>query len=128
MGLYSALLATMDAEGYFKIVGRKKDMIVAGGYNIYPDEIDSVLMQHESVLEAATIGIPDKKRGETVKSFVVAKPGQRLDKETIVAHCKENLAAYKVPKQIAFIDELPKSTVMKVLRRELRDRELNRQR
>ncbi|MEM7308089.1 MAG: long-chain fatty acid--CoA ligase [Planctomycetota bacterium] len=119
-------LATMDEDGYFRIVGRKKDMIVAGGYNVYPDEVDDVLMAHPAVLEAATIGVPDPKRGETVKSFLVAQPGQTLDFGAIEAHCRENLAAYKVPRELEEIDELPKSTVLKVLRRELRERELKK--
>ena len=121
---YTGDLATVDEEGYFKIVGRKKDMIIAGGYNIYPDEIDNVLMTHPKVLEAATIGIPDAKRGETVKSFVVFKSGQKASWDELGAHCKEHLAAYKVPKLWEERDELPKSTVLKILRRELRDQEL----
>ncbi|MCZ6596679.1 MAG: long-chain fatty acid--CoA ligase [Planctomycetota bacterium] len=117
-------LASMDEEGYFRIVGRKKDMIIAGGYNVYPDEIDDILMAHPDVLEAATIGVPDERRGETVKSFVVPQPGSRLTAEVLEAYCRDNLAAYKVPRAFEFLDELPKSTVLKVLRRELRDREI----
>ena len=79
---------------------------------------------HFDILEAATIGVPDPKRGETVKSFIVLQPGKSLSEEQIDAYCRENLAAYKVPRQIEYMDELPKSTVLKVLRRELRDREL----
>ncbi|MFH1812398.1 MAG: hypothetical protein ABIJ09_26930 [Pseudomonadota bacterium] len=105
-------------------MGRKKDMIVAGGYNIYPDEIDGVLFEHPAVLEAATIGVPDEKRGETVKSFVVLKPGQTATAEQIREHCKKELAAYKVPTEIEFIPELPKSTMMKILRKDLREMEL----
>ncbi len=122
--LYTGDLAKIDEDGYCYIVGRKKDMIVAGGYNIYPDEVDDVLFSHPAVLEAATIGIPDPKRGETVKSFVVLKPGESLTEEELIAYCKKELAAYKVPKQIEFIDELPKSSMMKILRRELREKEL----
>ena len=117
-------LATVDEDGYFRIVGRKKDMIIAGGYNIYPDEIDDVLMAHPDVLEAATIGVPHEKRGENVKSFVVAREGTSPTAETIEEWCRERLAAYKVPREFEFIDELPRSTVMKVLRRELREREI----
>jgi len=123
---YTGDLAVMDDDGYFKIVGRKKDMIIAGGYNIYPDEIDNVLMAHPKILEAATIGVPDEKRGETVKSFVVFKPGEKATWDELVAYCKENLAAYKVPKMWAEKEELPKSTVLKILRRELRDEEVAR--
>ncbi len=124
--IYTGDLATMDEDGYFKIVGRKKDMIIAGGYNIYPDEIDNVLMSHPAVLEAATIGVPDEKRGETVKSFIAFKPGEKASWEDMTAFCKENLAAYKVPKKWEQRDELPKSTVLKILRRELRDEELSK--
>ena len=121
---YTGDLATMDEDGYFRIVGRKKDMILASGYNIYPDEIDRVLMSHPAVLECATIGVPDRKRGETVKSFVVLHAGQSATADELTAYCRENLAAYKVPRAIEFRDSLPKSTVLKVLRRELREEEL----
>ena len=117
-------IAKMDEEGYFYIVGRKKDVIIAGGYNIYPDEIDDVLMMHPSVLEAGTIGLPDPKRGETVKSFVVLAEGQTVTAEELIRYCRKELAAYKVPRQIEFRDELPKSGALKILRRELRDQEL----
>ncbi len=124
--IYTGDLATMDEDGYFKIVGRKKDMIIAGGYNIYPDEIDNVLMTHPAILEAATIGVPDEKRGETVKSFVVFKPGAKVSFDDLSSFCKENLAAYKVPKSWEEREELPKSTVLKILRRELRDQEVGK--
>ncbi len=122
--LYTGDLATMDEDGFFWIVGRKKDMILCSGYNVYPDEVDRVLMAHPAVLEAATIGIPDEKRGETVKSFVVLKPGATASADDLVAHCRENLAAYKIPRLVEFRDGLPKSTVLKILRRELRDEEM----
>lgn len=114
-------IARMDEDGYFYIVGRKKDVIIAGGYNIYPDEIDDVLMAHPAVLEAATIGVPDARRGETVKSFVVLVKGQNVTAETLIEYCRGELAAYKVPRQIEFRSELPRSAAMKILRRELRD-------
>jgi long-chain acyl-CoA synthetase len=116
-------LGTMDEEGYFRIVGRKKDMINVSGFKVFPDEVDEVLMAYEGVLEAATIGLPDKKRGEMVKSFVVLQ-NKDVTVEALQAYCREQLAAYKVPREFEFIAELPKSTVLKVLRRELRDREL----
>ena len=116
-------IAAFDADGYTFIVGRKKDMIIAGGYNIYPDEIDAVLVAHPAVLESATIGIPDPKRGETVKSFVVLRPGQRATADELTEYCRRELAAYKVPRSFAFLDELPKSSTLKILRRELRNRE-----
>ena len=124
--LYTGDLAVMDADGYFKIVGRKKEMIDASGYKVYPDEIDRVLMSHAAVLEAATIGVPDPKRGETVKSFVVLRPGMRATAEEIAAYCRENLAPYKVPKEIEFRGELPKSAALKILRRELHDEEVRK--
>jgi len=124
--LHTGDIARMDEDGYHYIVGRKKDMILASGYNIYPDEIDRILMGHPDILESATIGIPDEKRGETVKSFVVLHQGKNLSVDEIVCYCKENLAAYKVPKHIEFRDSLPKSTVLKILRRELRDEELSK--
>ncbi|MCB9913526.1 MAG: long-chain fatty acid--CoA ligase [Planctomycetes bacterium] len=119
-------LATMDEDGYIRIVGRKKDMISAGGFKIYPDEVDAVLMSHPDILEAATIGVPDPRRGETVKSFLVLRPGRTLTFEDLDRWCRERLAAYKVPREIEVLDELPKSNVMKVLRRELRERELRK--
>jgi long-chain acyl-CoA synthetase len=122
--LHTGDIARMDADGYFFISGRKKDMIIVSGYNVYPDEVDGVLVSHPSVLEAATIGVPDAKRGELVKSFVVLRPGMTATAEEITAYCRENLAAYKVPRALEFRAELPKSPVLKILRRELRDQEL----
>jgi long-chain acyl-CoA synthetase len=119
-------LAVMDEEGYFRIVGRKKDMINCNGLKVFPDEVDAVLLSHEDVLEAATIGIPHPEKIETVKSFVVCKPGRQLGAEELTAFLRERLAPYKVPREIEFLGELPKSTVMKVLRRELREREIAR--
>ena len=122
--LYTGDLATMDEDGYFRIVGRKKDMILCSGYNVYPDEVDRALMGHPDVLEAATIGVPDERRGETVKSFIVLKPDAKVTSEDLVAYCREHLAAYKIPRSVEFRDSLPKSTVLKILRRELRDEEM----
>ena len=124
--LHTGDIATMDADGYFWIVGRKKDMILASGYNVYPDEVDDVLMRHPAVVEAATIGVPDVKRGESIKSFVVLKPGEHATAEQIVAYCRSNLAAYKVPRIVEFRESLPKSGILKILRRELREQELAR--
>jgi len=117
-------LAVMSADGYFQIVGRKKEMINASGMKVFPDEVDGVLLSHPAVLEAATIGVPHETKGEIVKSFVVKKRGQALESAELVAFLRERLAPYKVPREIEFLNELPKSTVMKVLRRELREREL----
>ena len=101
-------------------------MIIAGGYNIYPVELDGVLMGHPKILESCTIGLPHEYRGETVKAFIVVKEGQDLTEDEVVAYCKENLAAYKVPKIFEFIDELPKSAVGKILRRKLKDMEMEK--
>lgn len=125
--LYTGDLCRMDQEGFHFIEGRKKDMIICSGYNVYPDEIDRVLMSHDAVLEAATIGLPDEKRGETVKSFVVLKPGQQASMNTLIAHCRAALAPYKVPRAIEFRDALPKSSVLKILRRELKAEEIAKQ-
>ena len=119
-------IGKFDEDGYLSIVDRKKDMIIAGGYNIYPVELDDVLMGHPKILEACTIGIPHDYRGETVKAFIVVKEGQELTEDEAVTYCKKNLAAYKVPKIIEFIDELPKSAVGKILRRKLKEMEMEK--
>jgi long-chain acyl-CoA synthetase len=124
--LYTGDIATVDADGYFRIVGRKKDMIIASGYKVFPDEVDRVLMSHPAVLEAATIGLPDAKRGETVKSFVVLKPGRQASIDDLLAHAGRDLAPYKVPREIEFREALPRSSVMKILRRELRAEEMKK--
>jgi long-chain acyl-CoA synthetase len=126
--LHTGDLAVMDADGFFKIVGRKKEMIDASGYKVYPDEVDRVLMSQAAVLEAATIGVPHPKRGETVKSFVVLRPGMRATVEELVAHARQNLAPYKVPTEIEFRAELPKSAALKILRRELQEEERRKSR
>jgi len=119
--VYTGDIGFMDEDGYITIVDRKKDMIVAAGYNIFPQEVDEILFQHPKILEACTIGVPDEYRGETVKSYIVVKAGESLDREEVINYCKERLAAYKVPKIIEFIDELPKSAVGKILRRKLKE-------
>lgn len=121
--LHTGDIGRMDEEGFLTLVDRKKDMIIASGYNVYPNEVDGVLYDHPDVLEACTIGVPDAYRGETVKIFVVPKPGASLNKEELIAFCRSRLAAYKVPRQVAIIDALPKSAVGKILRRKLRDGE-----
>ncbi len=126
-GVYTGDLGFLDEDGYLTIVDRKKDMIIAGGYNIYPVEIDGVLFDHPKILEACTIGVPDAYRGETVKAFVVVKEGETLTAEEVIAYAREKLAAYKVPRTVEFVDSLPKSAVGKILRRELRDQEIAKQ-
>ncbi len=120
-------MAKMDDEGYFYIVDRKKDMIIAGGFNIYPREIEEVLYQHPKVLEAAVIGVQDSYRGETVKAFVVLREGQGATEEEIIAYCQQQLARFKAPKLVEFRKELPKSLIGKVLRRVLLEEERAKQ-
>ncbi len=117
--LHTGDIATMDADGYFRIVDRKKDMIIAGGYNIYPREIEEVLFSHPKILEAAVAGATDPYRGETVKAYVVLKPGQTATAEDIIAFCRERLAAFKRPTIVEFRESLPKTMVGKILRRQL---------
>jgi long-chain acyl-CoA synthetase len=124
--LYTGDIAVQDEDDYFFIVDRKKDMIIAGGYNIYPREIDEVLFQHPKVQEGVAVGIADKYRGETVKAYVVLKPGEKATEEEIIAFCRQKLAAYKVPKQVEFRSSLPKSAIGKVLRKILRAEEETR--
>jgi long-chain acyl-CoA synthetase len=121
--LHTGDVARMDEDGYFYIVDRKKDMIVASGYNVYPREVEEVLFEHPDVAEAVAIGIPDEYRGESVKAFVVKRPGATTREDEVLAFCKERLAAYKAPKAVEFRDELPKSVVGKLLRRVLVDEE-----
>ena len=118
--LHTGDIALMTEDGYFKIVDRKKDMILVSGFNVYPNEIEDVLALHPKVLEVAAIGIPDEKSGEVVSLYIVRKDPS-LTKDEVVAFCKENLTGYKRPRYIEFMEELPKSNVGKILRRELRD-------
>jgi long-chain acyl-CoA synthetase len=116
-------VAMMTEEGFFKIVDRKKDMILVSGFNVFPNEIEDVVALHPKVLEVAVVGVPDEKSTEAVKLFVV-KSDPSLTEQDLRAYCKEQLTGYKRPKHIEFRDELPKSNVGKILRRELRDEEL----
>jgi long-chain acyl-CoA synthetase len=112
----------MDEKGYFYIGDRKKDMILVSGFNVYPNEIEEVVVAHDGVSEAAAISVPDARSGEAVKLFVV-KRDPELTAKRILAHCRQNLAAYKVPKHVEFRDELPKTSVGKILRRALREQQ-----
>ena len=123
---YSGDIGYMDEDGYFHISDRKKDMIIAGGYNIYPADVEAALFENPKVREAAVIGVPDERRGETVKAFVVLKEGESATEEEIIAFCREQLAAYKLPRIIEFRDDLPKSMVGKILRRVLLEEERKR--
>ncbi len=113
-------IAVFDEEGYFSIVDRKKDMIISGGYNIYPRDVDEVLFSYPKILEACAIGISDEYSGEKVKAFVVLKQREEATEFEIIEYCKQNLAKYKVPKYVEFVDSLPKSAIGKILRKELR--------
>ncbi len=120
--LHTGDVGYMDADGWFYIVDRKKDQINVGGYKVWPREIEDVLYEHEAVREAAVVGVPDPYRGETVKAYVSLKAGSAVTAEELAAHCKQRLAAYKYPRQVEIIDELPKTVTGKILRRELRAR------
>lgn len=117
--LFTGDMARMDGTGKFTVVERKKDLIIAGGYNIYPREVEEVLYEHPKVLEAAVVGVPHEYKGEAVKAFIVLKEGQSATREEIVEFCKERLAAYKVPKMVEFKEDLPKTLVGKILKRVL---------
>jgi len=124
--LYTGDIAYMDEDGFIFIVDRKKDMILCSGFNVYPREIDEILYAIPGVLSACTVGVPDPKRGETVKAFIVKQPDIDLTEENVISFCKERLSAYKVPKMVEFIDELPLTGVGKPMRNELRRREIEK--
>lgn len=118
--LHTGDIAKMDDDGYFFIVDRKKDMIISGGYNVYPRDVEEVLFEHPKVQEATAIGIPHPVRGEAVKVFIVLKEGETVTKEELLEHCKKSLATYKLPAEFEFRKELPKTNVGKVLKKNLR--------
>jgi len=120
--LYTGDLGYMDRDGYFYIVDRKKDLIITGGFNVYPREVEDVLYMHQAVKEACVIGVPDGYRGETVKAFVVLKENMTAGPDDVIAFCRQNLLPYKVPRQVEFCPDLPKSAIGKVLRRILKER------
>ena len=121
--LYTGDLAKMDEEGYFYIVDRKKDIVLVGGYNVYPREVEEVLYEHPDVVEVAVVGVPDSNFGESVRAFVVSK-NPNLTTDQLLEYCREHLAKYKVPSAIDFLEELPKNTTGKILRRSLKDQVL----
>jgi long-chain acyl-CoA synthetase len=125
--LYTGDIARMDEDGYFYIVDRKKDMIIASGYNVYPRDVEEVLFEHPKIKEAAVIGVPHQYRGETIRAFVVLEPESTSSPEEIIAWCRGRMAPYKIPREVQFCDSLPKSAVGKYLRRELRSRALTTQ-
>jgi len=116
---HSGDIGTRSPEGYYTIVDRKKDMILRGGFNVYPREIEEVLYAHDAIVEAAVIGVADPEKGEEVKAILVLAPGAKLSAEDVIAFCKERLAAYKYPRIVEFRDSLPKGSTGKILKREL---------
>ena len=122
--LYTGDIATQDEDGYFRIVDRKKDMVLVSGFNVFPNEVEDTLAKHPAVLEVAVVGVPDGAAGEAVKAFIVVKPGAELTSDEVRAFCKEHLTNYKVPKLVEFRSELPKTNVGKILRKDLRAEEL----
>lgn len=116
---YTGDIAVMDEGGFFQIVDRKKDLVIVSGFNVYPNEIEAVLAEHPDVIEVAVIGVPDEQTGEAVRA-VVASRNPNLTTEILIAHCREHLTGYKIPRQVVFMEQLPKSTVGKILRAELR--------
>jgi long-chain acyl-CoA synthetase len=117
--LFTGDIARMDEDGYFYIVDRKKELMKPGGYQVWPREVEEVLITHPKVMDVGVAGIPDPYRGETVKAWIVVKPGEKVTEDELKAFCKERLAAFKVPTHFEFRNELPKTTVGKILRREL---------
>ena len=110
----------MDSDGWFYIVDRKKDQINASGYKVWPREVEDVLYEHDAIREAAVVGVPDEYRGETVKAFVSLRPGTSATPEELIAHCKSRMAAYKYPREVEIMDDIPKTATGKLLRRALR--------
>jgi long-chain acyl-CoA synthetase len=121
--LHTGDIAKMDEEGYFFIVDRIKDMILSGGYNVYPRDIDEVLYTHPKILEACAIGVKHPTRGEQIKAFIVLREGESATEQEIIEYCSTRLAKYKLPTMIEFRKELPKSTVGKILRKILKEEE-----
>ena len=121
--LFTGDIGTMDEKGYFRIVDRKKEMIIAGGFNIYPKEVENILSNHPAVMEVAVVGVPDQYRGETVKAFIVNRPGASVSEEELVEFCRENMIRYMIPKIFEFREDLPKSPVGKILKKTLKEEE-----
>ena len=115
-------LGRRDVEGYLYVVDRLKDMIVTGGYNVYCKEVERVLVQHPDIADAAIVGVPDATYGEAVAAFIELRGGSRLSAEAVIEHCRAHLAGYKKPRQVFFMDALPRNSVGKVLKAELRQR------
>lgn len=118
--LYTGDIARMDEDGYLYIVDRKKDLIIRGGFNIIPRDIEELLFTHPAVADAAVVGVPDPVMGEEIMAFVVTQPGATITAEDLITHCQQSLAKYKCPKSIQFLEALPRNAIGKVLRKDLR--------
>ena len=114
-------IAYADADGYLFVVDRKKDMIITAGYNVYPAELEQVVAMHPDVVMTAVAGFPDEEKGEIAVAFVVRRQGAALDEATLLSHCRRHLAAYKVPRSVRFVQDLPKTSTGKLMRRALAD-------
>jgi long-chain acyl-CoA synthetase len=123
--LYTGDIAVMDEDGYLKIVDRKKDMILVSGFNVYPNEVEAAIAEHPGIAEVAVVGIPDEQSGEAVHAYVV-RTDASITEDAVRTHCRKTLTGYKVPKHVIFRDELPKSPVGKILRKDLRRDALGR--
>jgi len=121
--LHTGDVGFMDEQGFFYLVDRAKDQINVAGYKVWPREVEDGLLDHDAVMEAAVIGVPDEYRGETVKAFVSLRPGANVEPDELIAFCKDRMAAYKYPRQLEIVDALPKTVTGKLLRRELRAQE-----
>jgi long-chain acyl-CoA synthetase len=121
--LHTGDVGKRDAEGWYYLVDRIKDMVIVSGYKVWPREVEDVLFQHPAVAEAAVVGAADEYRGEIPVAYVVARAGEVLGEDEVIAHCRERLAAYKAPRRVVFVEEIPKTQTGKALRRELRERE-----
>ena len=119
--LYTGDAARMDEEGFIYIQDRIKDMIVTGGENVYPKEVENALFDHANIADAAVIGVPNEKYGEAILAFIVTRDGSVIDTEELITFCRERLAGFKVPRQIEFIDEIPRNASGKVLKKDLRE-------
>ena len=113
-------IGRMDEDGFMYLLDRKKDMVITGGENVYSSEVEAVLYQHPGVNEAAVVGVPDEKYGEALFAVIVPAPGAALDAEEMIAHCRERIGGYKIPRRMAFVDAMPKSAMGKILKTELR--------
>ena len=118
--LYTGDIAVMDADGYFTLVDRKKDVIKSGGLQVWPHEVEDLLIQHPAVADAGVAGMPDKVHGEAVAAWIVLEPGSKLTETEVRTWCKQHIANFKIPHKVTFVEQLPRSAVGKLLRRELR--------